>query len=258
MIAEHCSLSSICIFRYVEANHGSIFSTYVIQESPTEGKEDSIRIKGDSSSFRDNRPAVLCQYTDTKNIKILPQENTDFSEQDLSAAEKPDKYRPKLYRGLQLKIPRLEVPSRGGMHETSKDEVPEQSSKIELSNEDGYETGEDSYLTEEDFMFLKINLFDEDEEEKDEEPIPKEKIVQRINSHKDMKSYQLAKQLSSKWTTGAGPRIGCMRDYPSELQFRVLEQANLSPKDGSASSTPRSTSRFSMKDLTPTSVGRKH
>ncbi|KAG2718085.1 hypothetical protein I3843_03G201700 [Carya illinoinensis] len=38
------------------------------------------------------------------------------------------------------------------------------------------------------------------------------------------------KPLPSKWATGAGPRIGCVRDYPTDLQFKALEQVNLSPK----------------------------
>lgn len=42
--------------------------------------------------------------------------------------------------------------------------------------------------------------------------------------------FEFAKRLSGKWSTGAGPRIGCVRDYPSELQFRALEQVNLSPR----------------------------
>ncbi|CAH9143377.1 unnamed protein product [Cuscuta epithymum] len=33
-----------------------------------------------------------------------------------------------------------------------------------------------------------------------------------------------------KWSTGNGPRIGCVRDYPTELQCRALEQVNLSPR----------------------------
>ncbi|KAF8728813.1 hypothetical protein HU200_018094 [Digitaria exilis] len=72
----------------------------------------------------------------------------------------------------------------------------------------------------------------EDNQEAAEEqaPVPREKILQRINSKKEMKSYQLGKQLSFKWTTGAGPRIGCVRDYPSELQLQALEQVNLSPR----------------------------
>ncbi|CAN6312597.1 unnamed protein product [Urochloa humidicola] len=76
----------------------------------------------------------------------------------------------------------------------------------------------------------------EDDQDAAEEqaPVPREKILQRINSKKEMKSYQLGKQLSFKWTTGAGPRIGCVRDYPSELQVQALEQVNLSPRYGGA------------------------
>ncbi|KAJ8486233.1 hypothetical protein OPV22_018718 [Ensete ventricosum] len=70
---------------------------------------------------------------------------------------------------------------------------------------------------------------EEEEEEGGEAVISSELIRRRINSKKGIESYQLGKKLSFKWTTGAGPRIGCVRDYPSELQFRALEQVCLSP-----------------------------
>jgi hypothetical protein len=76
---------------------------------------------------------------------------------------------------------------------------------------------------------------EDDQEAAEQAPVPREKILQRINSKKEMKSYQLGKQLSFKWTTGAGPRIGCVRDYPSELQVQALEQVNLSPRCGGSS-----------------------
>uniref|UniRef100_A0ACD5WF55 Uncharacterized protein n=1 Tax=Avena sativa TaxID=4498 RepID=A0ACD5WF55_AVESA len=62
--------------------------------------------------------------------------------------------------------------------------------------------------------------------------VAEEKIMDRINSKMAQRSYQLGQQLSSRWTTGAGPRIGCVRDYPPELQFRSLEQVSLSPRGG--------------------------
>ncbi|KAG0545967.1 hypothetical protein BDA96_02G407000 [Sorghum bicolor] len=68
----------------------------------------------------------------------------------------------------------------------------------------------------------------------DNTAVPREKILQRISSKKETKSYQLGKQVSFKWTTGAGPRIVCVRDYPSELQLRALEQVHLSPRGGAA------------------------
>ena len=45
-----------------------------------------------------------------------------------------------------------------------------------------------------------------------------------------MSSYQLGHQLSSKWSTGAGPRIGCVKDYPLEVRVQALEFVNLSPR----------------------------
>lgn len=59
-------------------------------------------------------------------------------------------------------------------------------------------------------------------------------------SHQDAKNtahltvrpptYTMAKHLSCKWSTGTGPRISCVRDYPTDLQSRALEQVNLSPR----------------------------
>ncbi|KAH7512130.1 hypothetical protein FEM48_Zijuj12G0057900 [Ziziphus jujuba var. spinosa] len=60
--------------------------------------------------------------------------------------------------------------------------------------------------------------------------VPKSKIMQRINSKKLVKSYQLGHQLSLKWSTGAGPRIGCVADYPEEVRVQALEFVNLSPR----------------------------
>ncbi|XP_018860019.2 IQ domain-containing protein IQM3-like [Juglans regia] len=60
--------------------------------------------------------------------------------------------------------------------------------------------------------------------------VPKTAILQRISSKKAAKSYQLGNQLSLKWSTGAGPRIGCVADYPVELRVQALEFVNLSPR----------------------------
>ncbi|XP_047174900.1 IQ domain-containing protein IQM3-like [Vigna umbellata] len=60
--------------------------------------------------------------------------------------------------------------------------------------------------------------------------VPKTAILQRINSKKGSKSYQLGHRLSLKWSTGAGPRIGCVADYPIELRTQALEMLHLSPK----------------------------
>ncbi|GLT27005.1 hypothetical protein SLA2020_020350 [Shorea laevis] len=72
-----------------------------------------------------------------------------------------------------------------------------------------------------------------DDDCEDNEHIYQESILQRINPKKEGNSHQLGKQLSCKWTTGARPRIGCVRDYPLELQSQPLEQVNLSPQNAS-------------------------
>ncbi|XP_037476235.1 IQ domain-containing protein IQM5-like isoform X1 [Triticum dicoccoides] len=74
----------------------------------------------------------------------------------------------------------------------------------------------------------------EEDSDDDHAVVPREKIIGRANS------YQLGKQGSFKWTTGAGPRIICVRDYPPELQHRALEEVHLSPRRSG-----RPTSRFS-------------
>ncbi|XP_075490113.1 IQ domain-containing protein IQM3-like [Primulina tabacum] len=61
--------------------------------------------------------------------------------------------------------------------------------------------------------------------------VPKMAILQRINSKNAAKSYQLGHQLSIKWSTGAGPRIGCVADYPVELRLQALELTKLSPRN---------------------------
>ncbi|WOL02280.1 IQ domain-containing protein IQM3-like isoform X2 [Canna indica] len=60
--------------------------------------------------------------------------------------------------------------------------------------------------------------------------VPKKILLERINSKRKMSSYQLGHQLCSKWCSGAGPRIGCVADYPVEVRVQALEYVNLSPR----------------------------
>ncbi|CAL4895327.1 unnamed protein product [Urochloa decumbens] len=45
--------------------------------------------------------------------------------------------------------------------------------------------------------------------------------------------------LMCRWSTGTGPRIRCVRDYPQDLQSRALEHVNLSPRLGGSPSRKR-------------------
>ncbi|KAF3779046.1 IQ domain-containing protein [Nymphaea thermarum] len=61
--------------------------------------------------------------------------------------------------------------------------------------------------------------------------------VERIDSKSKAQPYQLGHQLSLKWCSGVGPRIGCVADYPRELRFQALEFVNLSPRVSSTSAS---------------------
>lgn len=72
--------------------------------------------------------------------------------------------------------------------------------------------------------------------------VPEKAILERIKSKREKSSYQLGHKLSLKWTTGAGPRIGCVADYPLEVRVQALEFVNLSPRVP----TPSYSQRFAM------------
>lgn len=143
-----------------------------------------------------------------------------------------------------LVMANLETPNKIESFSTFGDETQSAGSKSTKVSED-YDSGDDEEEEEEMFDLEQESTPSEqnsprggeEEETKESEvvKIPEESILKRINSKKETKSFQLGKQLSCKWTTGAGPRIGCVRDYPSELQFQALEQVNLSPRSASVS-----------------------
>jgi len=147
---------------------------------------------------------------------------------------------------LGRELSNLEIPKRGHVFEGLENEVLEgveqsgESFQMESHTHSVDQERTQAFASEVEHAMPEENSCDDNYVES----IPQESILKRINSHKEMKSYQLGKQLSCKWTTGAGPRIGCVRDYPCELQFRALEQVNLSPRSGSrykSSFTHRST-----------------
>lgn len=59
-----------------------------------------------------------------------------------------------------------------------------------------------------------------------------EEISQEVEmpSEKARPVFDHAKRLSCKWSSGYGPRIGCVRDYPMELQSQAFEQVSMSPR----------------------------
>ncbi|KAF8707081.1 hypothetical protein HU200_030312 [Digitaria exilis] len=85
--------------------------------------------------------------------------------------------------------------------------------------------------------------------------VPPKAILERMKSKGESKSYQLGHRLSLKWSTGAGPRIGCVKDYPMELRMQALEMVDLSPRASTPSASRRLPSCLSpTKATSPTSA----
>ncbi|XP_009784688.1 IQ domain-containing protein IQM2 [Nicotiana tabacum] len=196
-------------------------------------KLDSVDDEDDSMGkkkgvyFRDNASDDEIAQKDGPEIasEDSTSEKNELKEQATMPAASPhNKLRSS--HSFSNRLANLKIPSHDDLLESLKND--NEAVKLE-SPTDGYESAE--------------------EQESKEETIAQECILQRINSHKEMKSFQLGKQLSCKWSTGAGPRIGCLRDYPSQLQSHALEEVNLSPRSArrlnfySRPSTPTSFSR---------------
>lgn len=87
--------------------------------------------------------------------------------------------------------------------------------------------------------FKSTPPLEEEEEPKSTVPIASEEKSTTVtddvrrSEKATAKQFDMSKRLSCKWSTGAGPRIGCVRDYPTELQTMALEHVNLSPRVGS-------------------------
>ncbi|KAE8717071.1 Homogentisate prenyltransferase isoform 1 [Hibiscus syriacus] len=222
-----------------------------VKKSPTE--DDQFFIRKNSCVASNETTQGDSQQTEAMINENSAQENKGSTKEDEDAAQNSNKTMSRLFSKISnLQIQKIHDVIEILKTKTLSPRFHREHQTLSPKTQDGYASAEES-LSEEELAFTKINLLGEDDDEEDRKSIPKEKILRRIDSHK-VKSYQLAQQLSSKWCTGAGARISCMRDYPSELQFRVLEKVNLSPRSRNVNASPRTNSRFSPTVLTPTSA----
>lgn len=211
----------------------------LFQLEPIDDDEDDSAGKKGSAHFRSNSSEDDLTDKAQCGTEEMTSEKSSSGEEQTLSLKTPEEF--------SRNLTSLQIPSKDDLFEQLKIEnesdISETRSFFLESPTDGYETPEDTSASD-----SKNNLSDEQEE-----LIPEDSIFRRISSHKGMKSFQLGKQLSCRWSTGAGPRIGCVRDYPSGLQCHALEQVNLSPRSQrrlrfdfpSRSSTPNSSSSLS-------------
>ncbi|XP_071701392.1 IQ domain-containing protein IQM6-like [Rutidosis leptorrhynchoides] len=185
------------------------------------------------------------RHIDVQNVKKSPDDEEEVPNKKMTGYEmrncvsEPDFSRateeaePKYYNHKDSKPPTplkstitsIKIPKKDDiiMAFKKKEPDPPKHEREPDSSSDNEAEAAEELLSSIKLMVSKRNLFDFGEEVYGD-TIPEEKIMKRINSHKETKSFQLAKHLSCQWSTGAGPRIGCVRDYPEELQFQVLEE----------------------------------
>lgn len=133
------------------------------------------------------------------------------------------------------KLTSLEIPKKSEMIKRFEIQNPDLNSPI-----GGHETAEDGFA---------LRFSQNKAENILEGPVLR---MTNIKSCRELKSSPVGKQLSGKWTTGAGPRIKYVRDYPPELQVQALEQVNLSPRSSGLSRSyfsPRIASELSTVKL---------
>lgn len=224
-----------------------------------EEEEESFR-RADSAHMRSNssdedlgvKGGLEFEDNDVEDSNL--ERNNSAKEVNGNAMEMPQP-KPKPLTRFGSRLTSLQIPSKEDFIERLKSE--NRSTDLELNNSppespaDGYETAEELFSPEE-VPGTLIRSSSNSSKDLDIEIISGESVLETINSVKGTKSYQLGKQLSCKWSTGAGPRIGCVREYPSELQFHALEQVNLSPR-----SAGRLRLNFPFGESTPSSLSRQ-
>ncbi|KAI4317476.1 hypothetical protein L6164_025343 [Bauhinia variegata] len=222
-----------------------------VDEACTPRSSGHLRTHSSEEEFIENISSLVVEDT---SIEDSVEEKANLMETNTTPALVAPKTRQFQIFGRELSS--LEIPSRDQLFERL-DNEKEGAGKIYGYEEEGAdEETTQTFVPKEDHTVTKSSTSDENHNDDKVETIPEESILKRINSHKETKSYQLGKQLSCKWTTGAGPRIGCLRDYPCELQFRALEQVSLSPKSNCLSKNyfaPRNGAGLSPIALTPRS-----
>ncbi|KAI3798386.1 hypothetical protein L1987_33661 [Smallanthus sonchifolius] len=194
---------------------------HAVKKSPDDGEEVSFEVAGFGMRNSVSEPIIFGGTLET-TTKSYHRKNSKKDRKVKSLHLTTD---------IKSKITTLEIPKNEKLimafQEKALEPEPEHESEYDSDSTTDYDTAEE-FLSDIELMVSKRNLFDYGEEDEAyDELIPQEKIMKRINSHKENKSFQLAKQLSCRWTTGAGPRIGCVRDYPLELQARAMEEMSV-------------------------------
>jgi hypothetical protein len=119
--------------------------------------------------------------------------------------------------------------TNGADHTTAAPTADEQMSESEVVHGDVHRTTDDGNMSEAEEDDTDIHSHtDTEEEAQSSEQLQKEPPATppaNVAAAEHGKNH-----LMCRWSTGTGPRIRCVRDYPQDLQSRALEHVNLSPR----------------------------
>jgi hypothetical protein len=96
----------------------------------------------------------------------------------------------------------------GAEHSTASEAMDDHTSDSDAADGDGHGATGDG------------NTSEAEEAQQHELPLPPSSAAAEVGKNHS----------TCRWSTGTGPRIRCVRDYPQDLQSRALEHVNLSPR----------------------------
>lgn len=215
-----------------------VFPNYVQMRQAAEGEDSGVE-RGKSGS--------------DKNGEVGQEKGSDTAEKQ---SKDRGRSKSRRMRELQSKMGTIEIPRREDTLELFKREQ-EQEQEEQAGRKEQNGSTVKSPLHESETTAAEENSSDSDEFTASFEKLFlkikgegkeswKENMKKKMNSCRGYVSYGLAEQLTSRWSTGAGARIGFMKSCPpKELRFRILEEANLSPRTEAKNSVPRNPSLLS-------------
>ncbi|OEL13585.1 IQ domain-containing protein IQM6 [Dichanthelium oligosanthes] len=156
-------------------------------------------------------------------IRYLEENGVDLTDVKKCPIDKDDEYSSPSTPDAQPNAA-VSHDTNGTDHTTAAAAVDEQMSESEVTDGDVHRTTNDENMSEAEDDTDIHSHSDTEEEAHSSEQLQKERPANGAAAEHGKN------HLMCRWSTGTGPRIRCVRDYPQDLQSRALEHVNLSPR----------------------------
>ncbi|XP_066363349.1 IQ domain-containing protein IQM1-like isoform X2 [Miscanthus floridulus] len=159
-------------------------------------------------------------------IRYLDENGVDLTHVKKCPLDKDDEY-PLLSKPEAQANAAVSNGTDGAEHNTASAATDEHTSDSDVADGDVHRTTVDGNMSEaeEDDTDTHAHTDVDTEEEVQQHELPLPPYSGAVAAAELGKNH-----LTCRWSTGTGPRIRCVRDYPQDLQSRALEHVNLSPR----------------------------